>query len=96
MKGKRKNNTYSLSVIEQMLLKLNVLIMGFFILVTWLASGMTLAVYTIVHFILLLVTLGILIKGTRRRFIGQIVVILGLIGSISAIWLTVSYASFFN
>ena len=96
MKTKQQKSVHKLTATEQSLLRLNLFIIGFFVLVTWFASGMSLAIYTVVHVVLLLVTLGILVMNRNHKIIVYFVIALGLAGSLSAIWLIVSYASLFN
>lgn len=93
---KKYQQKYKPSEPEQMILKLNLLVLGFFILTAWITTRMTLAIYTLVHLLIFLANLWVLTKGTWQKIISQILVCLGLAGSLSAIWLIASYASFFN
>lgn len=87
---------YKPNTSEQIILKINLLILGFFILTTWITTRMALAIYTLLHLLIFLANLWVLTKGTWQKIISLIVVCLGLAGSLSAIWLIASYASFFN
>jgi uncharacterized membrane protein HdeD (DUF308 family) len=71
-------------------------IMGTFVLFVCIASSMSLAYYTIAHGILTLAVVTVLIFGTRHKTLTRAVMILGVIGALSAVLLFTAYLPYYT
>lgn len=91
----KKQSTQEISSEERFILITAAAIMGAFVLFVCIATNMSLAYYTVPHFVLTLATLAVVFFGARHRILARTVMTLSVIGSAVAVFLFLAYLPYY-
>jgi hypothetical protein len=95
MVKRQQNSKTTLQRSERITLIVSAVVMGAFIVVVAVASGASLSLYTVPHMLVLIAIWYVMSGKVRASTARQFVIFLGVIGVMSAVFLTMAYLPYY-